>query len=132
MKKLLAASALSFFLTACSSNIEVPDGQAQWDFDHGIQFSKTRLDDGRIFIEVVPNNKTNFNRLAAFLMRKSLQICKSYGFSLELLKGIETYDQKESFPNLIVSHLKANLTCPDSVAKKKKKKKKKNKNKEKS
>lgn len=112
MKRILLVATFSVFLSACSSNLDTPNGAAQWDFDHGLQFSKTELEDGRILLDVVPNDKTNFDRLSAFLVRKSLQICQSYGFSLEFLKGIETFDQKESFPNLIVSHLKANLTCP--------------------
>lgn len=112
MNRILLVAIFSIFLSACANNVELPNGQAQWDFDHGLQFSKTELEDGRILLDVVPNNKTNFGKLSAFLVRKSLQICQSYGFSLEFLKGIETFDQKESFPNLIVSHLKANLTCP--------------------
>jgi hypothetical protein len=111
------SAAFVLALTGCAQNIEVSNGQSQWDFDHNLQFSETKLSDNTYHIEVIPNDKTRFSILATFLMRKSLRLCRSYGFKLEMLKGIETYDHKRSFPNLIVGRLAANLECPSSSTK---------------
>lgn len=99
-------------VSGCAQQTQSLNGQPQWDFDHDLQFFQTELKDGRFHLVVIPNKKAKFNRLATFLLRKSMQLCKSYGFKLEILKGIEPFDQKKALPNLIVSRLEANLECP--------------------
>ncbi|WP_448246975.1 hypothetical protein [Thalassotalea agariperforans] len=103
---------LMMFLTSCAQQAELNNGESQWDFDHNLQFSETLISDNIYHIEIIPNDKTNFSRLATFLMRRSLRLCQSYGFKIEVLKGVESYDHKRSFPNMIMSKLAANVECP--------------------
>ncbi|MGJ8692435.1 MAG: hypothetical protein ACSHW0_08135 [Thalassotalea sp.] len=103
----------------CSSNSDYNNGEPQWDFDHNLQFSETLISENNYHIEIVPNDRTNFSKLATFLMRRSLRLCQSYGFKIEVLKGVESYDHNRSFPNMIMAKLAANVECPtvDSSAK---------------
>jgi hypothetical protein len=103
------------FLFACATatkqNITVKENSA-WDFDHQLQYKKIQLDNGHYQFEVITNNKTNFQRMSAFLLRQSYLICRQYGYSLTIVKGVERYDFKRQSPNLIRSNLVANLECP--------------------
>ena len=112
MKKiyyLILASAL----TACSNHIEVPNGASQWDFDHQVQFKQTNLSAGKYHLQVIAKPDVEFSRLATFLMRRSLRICQGYGFKIEVLSGVEGFDDKLSFPNMIMPSLSANIDCAD-------------------
>ena len=100
-------------LTACSQTQEVTNGQSQWDFDHQVQFKQTKLSENRYRIEVIPNAKIKFDRLATFLIRHSLELCNSYGFKLEVLTGIEAFTDRKAHPNKIFGSLAANLECPN-------------------
>ncbi|MBA6389662.1 hypothetical protein H4J38_02600 [Colwellia sp. BRX10-3] len=101
----------SLSLTACSSHIETANGASQWDFDHQIQFKQTDLKGGKHHLQVIAKQNTEFSKLATFLMRRSLRICKSYGFKIEVLEGVERFDDKLSFPNMIMPSLSANIEC---------------------
>lgn len=105
---------LGFVLTlaACASNVKTVNGASQWDFDHQVQFKQTDLENGSYHLQVIANQDTEFSKLATFLMRRSLRICKSYGFKIEVLKGVEGFDDKLSFPNMIMPSLSANIECP--------------------
>lgn len=105
---------LILILTGCAQQTDYSQGQSQWDFDHNVQFSETRLSKNTFHIEIVPNKKIRFERLATFLMRRALDVCQSYGFKIEVLKGVEEYDDRRSFPNLIMPRLAANIECPSS------------------
>ncbi|RHW76254.1 hypothetical protein [Colwellia sp. RSH04] len=85
-----------------------------WDFDHEVRYNKTKLADNKYQLEVEANGQVAFERLATFLLRKSYQLCRGYGFQLEMLDGIESFDHYRATPNLIMSNLKANLECPRS------------------
>jgi len=102
------------FLSACASPELTVIGQAksEWDFDHNLQFKKTKFDDKHYRLEVIANNKTRFERLSAFLLRRSYLICGGHGFKLTLIKGVESFDFKKQSPNLIKSNLTAELECP--------------------
>jgi len=100
-----------FALSACS-NIESKHGASQWDFDHSIQFKQTILSEGEYHLQVIPKSDTHFSKLATFMMRRSYELCGSYGFKIEVLKGIEKFTDRQSFPNLIMSSLSANIECP--------------------
>lgn len=106
----------SFFLilslSGCAQQVAFNNGESQWDFDHNVQFSETRLSDVKFHIEVIPNKSIEFERLATFLLRRALDVCQNYGFKIEVLKGIEEYDDRRSFPNLIMPRLAANVECP--------------------
>lgn len=102
----------ALILAGCAQQSDYNQGQSQWDFDHNLQFSETRLSKHTFHIEIVPNKKARFDRLASFLMRRALELCQSYGFKLEVLKGVEEFDDRRSFPNLIMPRLAANIECP--------------------
>ncbi len=57
---------LMMFLTSCAQQAELNNGESQWDFDHNLQFSETLISDNIYHIEIIPNDKTNFSRLATF------------------------------------------------------------------
>ena len=97
-------------LTACAQTAD-SSGQPQWDFDHNVQFQQKKLDEHRYYLKVVSTSKTHFSQLATFLMRKSLDICQSYGFKIEVLKGVEGFNDRRSFPHLIMDSLAANIEC---------------------
>ena len=46
------------------------------------------------------------------MMRRSYDICGTYGFTIEVLRGIEKITDRQSFPNLIMPSLSANIECP--------------------
>jgi len=101
---------LLFAVSACSA-IEIPNGASRWDFDHNVQFSQTQLSENEYHVEVVSKLDTEFSQLATFMMRHAYELCRSYGFTIEVLKGIEGVDDRKSFPNLIMSSLSANIRC---------------------
>ncbi len=104
----------TFLLGGCASNVTTPNGASQWDFDHQLQYKKTELADGSYHIKVIAKYDTEFSKLAMFIMRKSLRLCGSYGFKIEVLEGVERFDQKLSFPNMLMPSLAANIECPHS------------------
>jgi hypothetical protein len=103
------------FLFACATatkqNITVGANSA-WDFDHQLQYKTIQLDNGHYQLEVITNNKTDFSRMSAFLLRQSYLICRQYGYSLTMVKGVERFDFLRQSPNLIRSNLVAKLACP--------------------
>lgn len=103
-----------FLLGSCAGPSEVVLGQekSEWDFDHELQFKKTKFDEDHYKLEVIANNKSNFERLSAFLLRRSYLICGAYGYKLELIKGVESFDFPRASPNLIMPNLTAKLECP--------------------
>lgn len=101
-------------MAACATvptDVKTGETKSSWDFDHKLQYKKTRIDDTHYHLEVITNNKTNFERMSAFLLRRSYLICGGYGYSLEFIKGVESFDFKRQSPNLIRSNLMAKLTC---------------------
>jgi len=98
-------------LSACS-NINTEDGASQWDFDHSLQFKQTKLSENKYYLQVIPKSDTHFSKLATFMMRRSYDICGTYGFTIEVLRGIEKITDRQSFPNLIMPSLSANIECP--------------------
>ncbi len=113
----LALSPLVMLL-GCAQNIETPNGASQWDFDHEVQFKQTDLENGKVNLQVIAKQNTEFSKLATFLMRRSLRICKSYGFKIEVLEGVERFDDKLAFPNMIMPSLSANIECPGIITEK--------------
>lgn len=102
-----------FALIACAGPSQVVLGEAQteWDFDHQVQFKKTQFDDDHYQLEIIPNNNVSFERLSAFLLRRSYLICGAYGYKLELITGVESFDYPRASPNFIMPNLKAKLEC---------------------
>ncbi|PKG81497.1 hypothetical protein CXF85_18705 [Colwellia sp. 75C3] len=100
-------------LVACAAPSKGVLGQAktEWDFDHQLQFKKTEFDENHYLLEVIPNNKVSFERLSAFLLRRGYLICGSYGYKLELITGVESFDYPRASPNFIMPNLTARLEC---------------------
>ncbi|MEI6893512.1 MAG: hypothetical protein V5789_02535 [Colwellia sp.] len=105
-----------FLLSSCATADKVVLGQAksEWDFDHELQFKKTQFDDNHYTLEVITRRNVSFERMSAFLLRRSYLICGGYGYQLTLIKGVESFDTKRASPNLIMANLTAKLECPAS------------------
>lgn len=108
--RLLYSVVFCISLSACS-NIDTENGASQWDFDHNIQFKQTKLVENKYHLQVIPKSDTHFSKLATFMMRRSYEICGTYGFTIEVLKGVEKFTDRQSFPNLIMPSLSANIEC---------------------
>ncbi|MFT7006862.1 MAG: hypothetical protein ACJAXJ_001370 [Colwellia sp.] len=117
MLKTIHIMVILFFcimLCACSTfntDKNINGGSAQWDFDHSVQFRQTKLSTNHYQLEIIPNNKVNFERLAVFLLRKSHEICGSYRYKVEIIRGVEDFDDKRVMPNYITPSLIAKLEC---------------------
>jgi len=102
-----------FTLSACSSlTSNAENGASEWDFDHNLQFKQTKISDHKYHLMVISKSDTHFDKLATFMMRRSYEICGTYGFKIEVLKGVEKFNDRQSFPNLIIPSLSANIECP--------------------
>lgn len=101
-------------LTACSAHDtqkSLNNGDAQWDFDHNIQFRQKKLTSNQYQLEIIPSRKVKFELSAAFLLRQSYNICGSYLYKIEIIRGVEGFDDKRAMPNYIVPSLIAKLEC---------------------
>jgi hypothetical protein len=116
MKKYSLIAISFLLLSACANNSALKkdtiDETVAWDFDHNVQFAQKPLGNNKYYLEVRTNGKTKFSKLATFLLRKSYQLCHSYGFKIEVLEGIEEYEERVAFPHLLMGSLAANVECP--------------------
>lgn len=111
----IKAALLILCIAGCATqSTDAPVGEAKsaWDFDHKVQYKKTKFDENTYQLEVIPNSKVNFERLSVFLLRRSYLICGGYGYKLELIKGIESFDHFRASPNMIMPNLTAKIECP--------------------
>jgi hypothetical protein len=102
---------LSITLSACSVQNKRDVSATQWDFDHQVQFKQSQLSKNSYLLEITPNPKVGFERLSVFLIRKSFSLCQHYNYKLEILQGIEGFDDKRAMPNYIYPSLKAKVLC---------------------
>ena len=110
--KAISVVLLVFLLSACSSTTEgKKSGELEWDFDHKVQFKRTKLESNRYHLEVIRYSDTAFRRMATLLVRESYEICGRYGFKIEVLEGVELVDDRKATPNRIFGALKANIEC---------------------
>ncbi|MFT5759302.1 MAG: hypothetical protein ACI9LM_004059 [Alteromonadaceae bacterium] len=101
----------SVLLLSSCTTLNRADNNSRWDFDHDLQFKETKLADNKYHLEIIPKNKTYFSQLATFLMRHSYQLCGQYGYNLEILDGVEGFNDRAGLPHLIQSSLSANVEC---------------------
>jgi hypothetical protein len=104
-------------IAACSNlTKEHPSftGEKQWDFDHNLQFREIKLAPNHYQIRVFQLGNVPFEKISAFVLRRGLRICQSYNYKVELLKGVEGFNDKQGSPNLILSDLVANIECPST------------------
>ena len=102
--------ALSSCINLNTKEVYNPES-AQWDFDHHVQFIQTKLKRNYFKLEIIPNNKVNFEQLAMFLLRKSYSLCGSYHYKIEVIQGVEDFDDKRVMPNYIAPALIAKIAC---------------------
>lgn len=91
----------------------------QWDFDHQVQFMQTELEPHIYRLEVIRNTRVKFERLSSFLLRKSYRLCQGYHYQLEIIQGIEGFDDKRAMPNYIFPSLVAKVKCVSQLDKEK-------------
>lgn len=111
---LVISAMLYLTITSCANvgTKKIDNNSAsQWDFDHNIQFIQSKLADKYYQLEIIPNAKVNFSRLATFMLRKSYSLCGGYHYKLEMMQGIEGFDDKRAMPNYIFPSLKAKVEC---------------------
>jgi hypothetical protein len=108
VKCLLLLGLLALTSVGCTNT----PSEQQWDFDHDVQFTETKLSPNNYQLTVIQTNHIAFEKLASFLLRRSLILCGEYGYQLEILKGVEGFNVKQASPNLIRSNLSAKLECP--------------------
>jgi len=117
MKALLIS--LIFFISGCAQFNEnqprVVDGKI-WDFDHNVQFEQYKVNDNTYSLTIRSTSKTRFSSLATFLVRQSFKLCKDYGFKIEVLDGVETYNDERYIKSYIPASLQANVECAPTVA----------------
>lgn len=99
-------------LIACSTFVENNTGEPQWDFDHQLQFNQTQLLENTYHLEITPNDRARFSTISTFIIRRGFKLCRTYGFKIEVLKGVEGFDDKRSHPNMITERFAANIECP--------------------
>jgi len=112
--QLMMYATLFSTITSCTSlekKINDEDGTYLWDFDHNIQFKQTKLAYKHFQLDVIQNNNVGFERLATFLLRKSYSLCGGYHYKIEIVQGIESFDDKRSMPNYIFPSLIAKIEC---------------------
>lgn len=99
-------------IAACTTlTDDASQSTTQWDFDHQLQFRQKLLNDRTFQLEIIRNSRVNFKTLAAFLLRKSYLVCEGYHYKLEILQGIEGFDDKRAMPNYIPRSLIAKIEC---------------------
>lgn len=109
---LLFTLSLYTSIAVCTSlNATEMSNNAQWDFDHNLRFRQTQLADNYYQLEMFPSKQANFEQLATFLIRKSYRLCGNYHYKLEMIQGIEEFDDKRAMPNYIQPSLIAKVEC---------------------
>jgi len=85
---------------------------SEYDFDHKVHYKQHKLDENSYRIEVIANSKIRFQRLSVFLLRHAYKVCGEYGYTLEILNGVEQIDDRQISPSYIQPNLSAKLICP--------------------
>ena len=119
MLKIINLSTMLFFCTVlftCSNLYATessPTSEVEWDFDHHLQFKQIQFTKHSYQLEVIPNKKVSFERLAAFLLRKSYSLCQNYQYQLKVIQGVEEFDEHNIMANYIPRRLVAHINCPN-------------------
>lgn len=103
-----------FFMSACSQTKSAKVA-SEWDFDHHVRFEQKILNsnDTNSYLVVVQRDpKTHFAQLSMFLLRHAKTICKGHGYKIEILEGVEDFDDHRIAQSYIQPSLKAKIECP--------------------
>ena len=84
----------------------------QRDFDHQVQYSLNKMDASNFLLTVYRQNDATFEKMSVFVVRKALAICKTVGYQVTYLAGIENVDDRTIMANKIFSPLEVKVTCP--------------------
>ena len=109
LHKLIGTLGLVIFILTGCTNLKK---DSNYDFDHQLQFKQQKSESGGFHIQVNATRNTSFEQLSSFLFRHAYKLCGSYGFTMEVLNGVEGVDDREISPSYIQPSLIANLTCP--------------------
>jgi hypothetical protein len=107
-----------FSISACTNlgtKQENHNDITQWDFDHHVHFTQTHLAENYFQLKIIPTNKVGFELLATFLLRQSYSLCQHYHYKLEIIQGIEGFDDKRAMPNYIHPSLIAKVECQPKI-----------------
>lgn len=122
MKKITSIMIMTTLCSSLFSCSALQDNKKEnvtkWDFDHNVQFIQSNLKKNTFQLEILPNNRVNFEPLATFLLRKSYSLCGSYHYTMEMIQGIEGFDDKRAKPNYIQPSLIAKIECKPKLNKK--------------
>jgi len=104
----------TLFISGCAqiTGLEsvTSDGKS-WDFDHQVQYDQYKINDNEYTLLIRSTNRTRFSMLSAFLVRQSFLLCEGYGYKIEVLEGVETYNDEKYIKNYIPASLKAKIEC---------------------
>lgn len=100
---------LVFFLSGCTSAIAFE--KSQRDFDHQVQYSQKQINENTYQVSVHRLNKARFERMSVFMVRHAFKLCQHYGYQIEVLDGVELFNDRQRMPNKIFSSLVANIHC---------------------
>ncbi|GHE91671.1 hypothetical protein [Thalassotalea profundi] len=98
-------------LTASCAQLTNQENLSEWDFDHQVRFQQNQLTENSYAITVLRHNDTHFAQLATFLLRHAYNLCQGYDYSLKIIDGVETFDDKKARPNWIPPSLSAKVEC---------------------
>lgn len=107
-KIILLASA--FVLSACSSTEKKID-HSQWDFDHHVRFEQKVISNNSYQVTVLRNNDTHFAQMSMFILRHAKTICSGKAYQLEIIQGVEDFDDRRVAKSYILPSMIANITC---------------------
>lgn len=100
-------------LLGCTGSV-VASEESIWDFDHQLHYIQKQIGEGSYQLTVRRNDKADFDRLSVFVLRHSVALCKKDNPSIELIEGVELFDDRRRMPNYIFPPLKVNIHCTKS------------------
>lgn len=100
-------------LSSCHSTSTINDATkiSKWDFDHQVHYRERLLKENQYHLEIIPKNESDFSSLSTFLVRYSFMRCKHYGYTIKILSGVEGFDDRRLYPNVIRGSLIAKIDC---------------------
>ena len=113
--ELLLKRVLKVTLFCCAATCAVTfadDETFERDFDHQVQFSLNKLEQGGYSLTVLRQNNANFKTMTVFVARKAYSICNGMGFQITYIDGMEEFDDKRVMKNRIFPPLKVKINCP--------------------
>jgi len=102
---------ITFFVLLMYFNPVSSNTVTERDFDHQVQFSQTQIDETSYLLKVLRLNGVSFETMSVFAFRKSFELCGHYGFNMEVIGGVELFNDKAAMPNKIFPALEVKVHC---------------------